>query len=110
MTHGPAWMSSPGLPASHSDGPLLWLGTPLLWAGLGALRVTEQLMMRRACGCGLARDDYGGYLSYDTQLARARQCLAHLYSRNASRGGDGVLRLRPPALDIGALTSRTRWA
>src|ERR1039457_2721472 len=27
----------------------------------------------------LVRDDYGGYLSYDTQLAGVQQCLAHLY-------------------------------
>ena len=27
----------------------------------------------------LVRDDYGGYLSYDTGLAGVRQCLAHLY-------------------------------
>jgi transposase len=27
----------------------------------------------------LVRDDYGGYLSYDTTLAGVQQCLAHLY-------------------------------
>jgi hypothetical protein len=27
----------------------------------------------------LVRDDYGGYLSYDTQLAGVQQCLARLY-------------------------------
>ena len=74
-------------------------GADLVWYGAAGNRTRPAVTGLGILGGFrgmLVRD---GYLSYDTRPARARQCLAHLCSRNASRGGDGAARLRPPALD-----------
>ena len=57
-------------------------GADLVWYGAAGNRTKPSIT-----GFGildgfrgvLVRDDYGGYLSYDTQLAGVQQCLAHLY-------------------------------
>ena len=57
-------------------------GADLVWYGAAGNRTRPSIT-----GFGildgfrgvLVRDDYGGYLSYDTQLAGVQQCLAHLY-------------------------------
>jgi transposase len=62
--------------AYTSGGPdLIWYGaagnrTKLAITGFGILDGYRGV---------LVRDDYGGYLSYDTGLAGVQQCLAHLY-------------------------------
>jgi hypothetical protein len=43
-------------------------GPDLIWYGAAGNRTKASI-----------RDDYGGYLSYDTTLADVQQCLAHLY-------------------------------
>ena len=80
--------------AYNSDGlrTTTWFATPtptstatwadLVWYGAAGNRTKPSIT-----GFGildgfrgvLVRDDYGGYLSYDTQLAGVQQCLAHLY-------------------------------
>jgi len=81
--------SRASLPATASGADLVWYGaagnrTRPAVTGLGILGGFRGM---------LVRDGYLSYLSCDTWLARARQCLAHLCGRNASRGGDGVARL-----------------
>ena len=57
-------------------------GPDLIWYGAAGNRTKAAI-----AGFGildgyrgvLVRDDYGGYLSYDTGLAGVQQCLAHLY-------------------------------
>ncbi|HUY51236.1 MAG TPA: IS66 family transposase [Streptosporangiaceae bacterium] len=57
-------------------------GPDLIWYGAAGNRTKDSIT-----GFGildgyrgvLVRDDYGGYLSYDAQLAGVQQCLAHLY-------------------------------
>src|SRR5438132_8174141 len=57
-------------------------GADLIWYGAAGNRTKAAIT-----GFGildgyrgvLVRDDYGGYLSYDTTLAGVQQCLAHLY-------------------------------
>jgi hypothetical protein len=57
-------------------------GPDLIWYGAAGNRTKAAI-----AGFGildgyrgvLVRDDYGGYLSYDTTLAGVQQCLAHLY-------------------------------
>jgi len=57
-------------------------GPDLIWCGAAGNRTKASIT-----GFGildgyrgvLVRDDYGGYLSYDTGLAGVQQCLAHLY-------------------------------
>ncbi|MGH3124477.1 MAG: IS66 family transposase [Streptosporangiaceae bacterium] len=57
-------------------------GPDLIWYGAAGNRTKASIT-----GFGildgyrgvLVRDDYGGYLSYDSQLAGVQQCLAHLY-------------------------------
>jgi transposase len=57
-------------------------GPDLIWYGAAGNRIKAAIT-----GFGildgyrgvLVRDDYGGYLSYDTRLAGVQQCLAHLY-------------------------------
>ncbi len=57
-------------------------GPDLIWYGAAGNRTKASIT-----GFGildgyrgvLVRDDYGGYLSYDTTLAGVQQCLAHLY-------------------------------
>jgi hypothetical protein len=57
-------------------------GPDLIWYGAAGNR-TKQAITGFGILDGyhgvLVRDDYGGYLSYDTRLAGVQQCLAHLY-------------------------------
>ena len=57
-------------------------GPDLIWYGAAGNRTKEAIsgfgILEDYRGV-LVRDDYGGYLSYDAQLAGVQQCLAHLY-------------------------------
>ncbi len=57
-------------------------GPDLIWYGAAGDRTKASItgfgILDGYCGV-LVRDDYGGYLSYDTTLAGVQQCLAHLY-------------------------------
>ena len=57
-------------------------GPDLIWYGAAGNRTKAAItgfgILDRYRGV-LVRDDYGGYLSYDTTLAGVQQCLAHLY-------------------------------
>lgn len=57
-------------------------GPDLIWYGAAGNRTRASItgfgILDGFSGV-LVRDDYGGYLSYDTQLAGVQQCLAHLY-------------------------------
>ena len=57
-------------------------GCDLIWYGAAGNRTKEAIsgfgILEDYHGV-LVRDDYGGYLSYDTSLAGVQQCLAHLY-------------------------------
>ena len=57
-------------------------GADLIWYGAAGNRtkasVTGSGILDGFAGV-LVRDDYGGYLSYDTGLAGVQQCVAHLY-------------------------------
>jgi transposase len=57
-------------------------GADLIWYGAAGNRTKEAIsgfgILENYRGV-LVRDDYGGYLSYDAQLAGVQQCLAHLY-------------------------------
>jgi transposase len=57
-------------------------GPDLIWYGAAGNRtkvaITSFGILDGFTGV-LVRDDYGGYLSYDTALAGVQQCLAHLY-------------------------------
>jgi transposase len=57
-------------------------GADLIWYGAAGNRTKASItgfgILDGFAGV-LVRDDYGGYLSYDTTLAGVQQCLAHLY-------------------------------
>ncbi len=57
-------------------------GPDLIWYGAGETRrkpvISAFGILDTFVGV-LVRDDYGGYTSYDEQLAGVQQCLAHLY-------------------------------
>jgi transposase len=57
-------------------------GPDLIWYGAAGNRTKAAItgfgILDSYSGI-LVRDDYGGYLSYDTGLAGVQQCLAHLY-------------------------------
>ena len=57
-------------------------GPDLIWYGAAGNRTKAAItgfgILDDFAGV-LVRDDYGGYLSYDTGLAGVQQCLAHLY-------------------------------
>jgi transposase len=57
-------------------------GPDLIWYGAAGNRTKAAItgfgILDSFAGV-LVRDDYGGYLSYDTGLAGVQQCLAHLY-------------------------------
>ena len=57
-------------------------GADLIWYGAAGNRTKPSItgfgILDGFAGV-LVRDDYGGYLSYDTGLAGVQQCLAHLY-------------------------------
>jgi transposase len=56
-------------------------GPDVVWYGAAGNRTKESItsfeILEKFAGV-LVRDDYGGYLSYDEQLAGVQQCLAHL--------------------------------
>jgi transposase len=57
-------------------------GPDLIWYGAAGNRTKQAITgfgILDGCHGVLVRDDYGGYLSYDTSLAGVQQCLAHLY-------------------------------
>jgi len=57
-------------------------GPDLVWYGAAGNRTKAAITgfgILDGYGGVLVRDDYGGYLSYDTTLAGVQQCLAHLY-------------------------------
>jgi uncharacterized coiled-coil protein SlyX len=57
-------------------------GPDLIWHGAAGNRTKAAIAGFGILGGYhgvLVRDDYGGYLSYDTTLAGVQQCLAHLY-------------------------------
>jgi transposase len=57
-------------------------GPDLIWYGAAGNRTKASITglgILDGFAGALVRDDYGGYLSYDTGLAGVQQCLAHLY-------------------------------
>lgn len=56
-------------------------GPDLVWYGAGGTRTKKEItafgILDNYAGV-LVRDDFGGYLSYDADLAGVQQCLAHL--------------------------------
>jgi transposase len=64
-----------------------WAGDPedlagdLVWYGAAGTRTKKAItafgILETFCGV-LVRDDFGGYISYDKQLAGVQQCLSHL--------------------------------